>query len=64
MTSLVGIDIGTMSTKSALVDAGGAPQPQIREYRVITDHTVNEDGLGEKVKTEPNPEHVSLYDAY
>ena len=31
---------------------------------VITDHTVIEDWLGEKVKTEPNPKRASLYDAY
>ena len=31
---------------------------------VITDHRIIEDWLGEKVKTEPNPEQAGLYDAY
>jgi len=31
---------------------------------VITDHTVIEDWLGEKVKTEPNPKMIGLYDDY
>jgi xylulokinase len=31
---------------------------------VITDHTIIEDWLGEKVKTEPNPNQAGLYDAY
>ncbi len=31
---------------------------------VITDHRVIEDWLGEKMKTEPNPNRSVLYDAY
>jgi xylulokinase len=31
---------------------------------VITDHTVIEDWLGEKVKTEPDPKMIDLYDDY
>ncbi len=32
--------------------------------KVITNHTVIEDWLGEKVKTKPNTEYRSLYDSY
>ncbi len=31
---------------------------------VITDHRIIEDWLGEKMKTEPNPNQSVLYDAY
>ena len=68
MIYLVGTDIGTMGTKSVLVDVEGVPVGDAilagLGTGVITDHRVIEDWLGEKVKTETNPKQSGLYDTY